>query len=241
MRKTVAILAAMAAMPVAVALSGISAAEATPYNWTGFYVGGQFGGGWGTSQTTNVTATPSEPAGSVDSPIDLGGALGGFYAGYNYQMNQYLFGIDGDFSWSGVDGDSTDIGITNGHTLSHHSYMDWLTSVTGRVGYTSNNWLLFAKGGWAWAQFHGTTNNTLGAVNFGGGSSSEVRDGWTVGAGLEYAVTSHVTLKVEYDYVGFATASYSSTDVSATGVVTTPAKTTTSSLSVFKAGGAYKF
>ena len=234
MRKIVVVLAAVAAMPVTVA----SAANNT---WTGLYVGGQFGGGWGTSQTTNVTATSAEPAGTVDGPTGLSGALGGLYAGYNYQMNQYLVGIDGDFSWSSVDGDSTDIGLTNGHTLSHHTYMDWLTSVTGRVGYTNDNWLLFAKGGWAWAQFHGTTNNSLGAVNFGVGSSSEVRDGWTVGAGLEYAVTSHVTLKLEYDYVGFATANYTSTDVSATGVVTMPSKSTTSSLSVFKAGGAYRF
>jgi len=88
-----------------------------PYNWTGFYVGGQFGWGWGTQQVTNVTATSSVPAGFVDNPMNLSGALGGFYYGYNYQFNnQFLVGIDGDFSWSDVDGTSTDFGPIDHHT-----------------------------------------------------------------------------------------------------------------------------
>ena len=129
----------------------------------------------------------------------------------------------------------------NGHLLTHGEQMDWITSVTGRFGYTSNNWLFFAKGGWAWAQFGGSSINTLGAAFFGNSESKVTRDGWTVGAGVEYGVTSHVSLKLEYDYVGFETANYTSTDTSSTGVVATPAKNTTSSMNIFKGGLAYRF
>jgi outer membrane immunogenic protein len=147
------------------------------------------------------------------TPKKTRGALGGFYYGYNYQFsNQWLVGIDGDFDWSDLTGTSTEIGPLNGHLLTDHHDMEWLTTVTGRLGYTVNNRLFFAKGGWAWARFDGTDTNTLGPAFFGTGYSATTRDGWTVGAGLEYGVTEHVSLKLEYDYVGFQTANYTSTD-----------------------------
>jgi outer membrane immunogenic protein len=225
---------------------GPAPAPYIPYNWTGFYGGIQAGGGWGTQQVTNVTATDSVPAGFVDSPMDLSGALGGFYYGYNYQFNnQFLVGIDGDFSWTGVDGTSTDIGPLNGHTLTHQEDIEWITTVTGRLGYTVNNWLLFAKGGWAWARWDGTSDNQglndLRETVIGVGQNAEMRDGWTVGAGFEYGVTEHVSLKLEYDFIGFETANYTSTDVSPTGVVTTSSKSTTSSLNIFKGGVSWRY
>jgi outer membrane immunogenic protein len=119
--------------------------------------------------------------------------------------------------------------------------MDWITTVTGRLGYTSNNLLLFAKGGWAWARFDGSTVNSLGAAVFGTSASSETRDGWTVGAGVEYGVTPHISLKLEYDYIGFETANFTSTDTSAAGVVTTPSKSTTSSMNIVKGGVGVRF
>jgi outer membrane immunogenic protein len=247
--KTFITLTVLAAMPVAAASAAdIPMKSAAPvpyaaaYNWTGLYVGIQAGGAWGTEQTTDITGTTSVPPGFVGGSTDLSGALGGFYGGYNYQVNKYLVGIDGDFSWSGVTGTSTDIGPLNGHSLNHTDQMDWITSATGRLGYTSDNWLLFAKGGWAWAQWGGSTTNTLGAAFFGRSTSSTIRDGWTVGAGVEYGVTSHISLKAEYDYVGFQTANYNSTDIPAAGTpVTTPSHSSTSSMNIFKGGLAARF
>jgi outer membrane immunogenic protein len=247
--KTLITLGILAAMPVAVASAAdmpMKSAAPVPYtaaayNWTGIYVGVQAGGAWGTNQGTDNTGSVSVPPGFEGVPTNLSGALGGFYGGYNYQVNQYLVGIDGDFSWSGVTGTSADIGPLNHHLLSHDVQMDWITSVTARLGYTNNNWLFFAKGGWAWAQWGGDTTNTFGAGSFGTSSSSEIRNGWTVGAGLEYGVTSHVSLKLEYDYVGFQTANYNSFDTSSTGVVATPSKSDTSSMNIFKGGLAARF
>jgi len=245
----ISLMAALAAMPVAVASAADMSVKAPPaapvapiYNWNGFYAGIQAGGGWATAQTTNVTATTSVPAGFVDSTANFSGVLGGFYYGYNYQFNnQWLVGIDGDFDWADLTGTSTDIGPLNGHLLTHNHDMEWLTTVTGRLGYTVNNWLFFAKGGWAWARFDGTTTNFLGTTYFGIGTEATTRDGWTVGAGLEYGVTEHVSLKLEYDYVGFQTANFTSTDISATNVVTNPSKSTSSSLNIVKGGVGVRF
>jgi outer membrane immunogenic protein len=247
--KTLIAIAVLTSVPVVAASAAdmpMKSAAAVPYtaaayNWTGLYVGVQAGWAWGTEQTTDNTGSTSVPPGFQGGPTNLKGALGGLYGGYNYQINQYLVGIDYDFSWADATGNSTDIGPLNGHTLRHSDDMDWITTVTGRLGYTSNNLLLFAKGGWAWARFDGSTVNSLGAAVFGTSASSETRDGWTVGAGVEYGVTPHVSLKLEYDYVGFETANFTSTDTSAAGVVSTPSKSTTSSMNIVKGGVAVRF
>jgi outer membrane immunogenic protein len=214
------------------------------YNWTGFYLGGEAGGAWATSQTTDITGGPSFPAGTVDNPINYSGILGGVYGGANYQFNQIVVGIDGDYAWASLQGTGSDISTVNAHIDEHTDNINWIATVTGRVGYAMNNWLLFAKGGWAWAGFNGnsTEYNAAGTTELIVGSASSTRDGWTVGGGVEYGLAPHITAKLEYDYVDFATANFSSTDVTiATGAVSTYQRSTTSSLNMVKLGLAYKF
>jgi outer membrane immunogenic protein len=114
----------------------------------------------------------------------------------------------------------------------------WEATVTGRLGWANNNWLFFVKGGGAWAQF-GTSSTTIsgaGAVT-GSGSSTDTRSGWTIGTGLEYGFAAHWSLKLEYDYLKFNTASFTSTEVSgASG-----ARSATSNINEAKAGIAYRF
>jgi outer membrane immunogenic protein len=94
------------------------------YNWTGFYVGGHFGGGWGNKDWTetgnssgfNGFGDNAAGSGGVDGldPVALGstdvgshtvtGPLGGFQVGYNYQFGRWLIGIEGQFSWSDMKG-----------------------------------------------------------------------------------------------------------------------------------------
>jgi len=73
------------------------------------------------------------------------------------------------------------------------------------------------------------------------GENAETRDGWIVGGGFEYGVTEHVSFKLEYDYIGFQTANFTTTDVSQTGVVTNPSKSATSSLNIFKGGLSFRY
>lgn len=213
------------------------------YNWTGFYVGGQIGGGWFSSQTTTVSPSASFPAGFVQGTIDGSGFLGGGYAGYNYQINQFVIGIDGDYSWADLKGSGSDISPINGGTTTHDEKFKWIATVTGRLGYAVNNWLLFGKGGWAWAGFEGDSSTfNLAGVNTSNATSSETRDGWTLGGGVEWGFMPNWSAKLEYDYVKFSTTNFTaaSTNV-ATGVVTPLQRSATSNLSMVKAGVAYRF
>lgn len=213
------------------------------YNWTGFYVGGQIGGGWYSNTTTVVQGGTNFPAGFVDGTINGSGVLGGGYAGFNYQINQFVIGIDGDYSWADLTGSGSDISPLNGSTTRHNDKVKWIATVTGRLGYAVNNWLLFGKGGWAWAGFAGSSSTfNLAGVNTTNGTSSETRDGWTLGGGVEWAFLPNWSAKLEYDYVKFNTANFTSTNTNvATGVVTSLARSATSDLSMVKLGAAYRF
>jgi outer membrane immunogenic protein len=219
-----------------------------PLSWTGFYLGGEVGYGWATEQVTHVTGATSFPAGSIDRPIDnLNGALGGIYGGYNYQFNpSFLAGVDADITWAAMNGTGTDVSPVNGNIAHHTDEIDWISTVTGRLGYVANNWLFFGKGGWAWSQWGtgGSLNTPAGGIVNGSSGTSD-RQGWTAGGGIEYAYSPHVLFKIEYDYVGFDTAHYTvlvnNIAGAAAGTTTVEARSSTSSVNIVKGGIAYRF
>jgi outer membrane immunogenic protein len=250
MRRLTVLLSFLAVMPVATASAADLPLKAPPmpaavvYNWTGFYAGGEFGGGWATEQVTVVTNNPNAafPPGTVFNPVHDNGPLGGAYAGYNYQISQFVVGIDGDYTWANLTGHATDVSIVNADIASESNSIRWIATVTGRVGYAMNNLLIFAKGGGAWAGFNATSvTNTPGGAFVAQTTSSETRNGWTVGGGLEWGFTPHWSAKIEYDYVKFATANFSINEVNAAGVVSSPLRSATSSLNMVKGGIAYRF
>ena len=249
MRRSILLAAACAIVSVQAAYAADMPTKAPAYapiamyNWTGFYVGGQVGGGWFSSQTTDVDATTSFPAGFVQGTIDGNGLLGGGYAGFNYQINQFVIGIDGDYSWADLKGSGSDISPINLGTTTHDEEVKWIATVTGRVGYAVNNWMFFGKGGWAWAGFDGNSSTmNVAGVNTSNATSSETRDGWTLGTGVEWGFLPHWSAKLEYDYVKFNTSNFNATLTNvATGVVTTSARSATSDLSMVKLGVAYRF
>lgn len=250
-RKYLGLLASCAALQATAASAADMPLKAPPvpytsyYSWTGFYAGGEFGGGWATEQVTHTTGATAFPAGTVDGSSNQSGALGGFYAGYNYQTNQFLLGVDGDYTWADLNGSGTNISIVNGDVGHSNTSVNWIATVTGRLGLVvNNNWLFFAKGGGAWAGWSGSSSlsNPAGTVSINTGNASSTRDGWTVGGGVEYALNVHTLFKLEYDYIGFSTASYQDTvTTTATGAVTSEGRSATSSMSMVKAGLAYKF
>jgi len=259
MRKYVASLLAFTAMPVAAACAADIAVKAPPaapppytaYNWSGFYVGLEAGGGWASSTSTVVTShssTTNNPPGTVLPSLDYSGALGGFYGGYNYQFNQFVVGIDGDWTWANLNGEDRVAAVLPPHDIGNrHDRIDWVATVTGRVGYAVDKWLFFGKGGWAWAQFSGSTDDespTTGAA-VATNTSQETREGWTAGGGLEYAVTPNIIFKLEGDYVKFNTANFNINETitagPSKGFVGTFARSATSNLTMFKGGLEYKF
>jgi outer membrane immunogenic protein len=211
-------------------------------SWTGFYVGAEVGGGWSREQTTLVSATLF-PVGFVDSPLQKSGVLGGVYGGYNYQFApNLLVGIDGEYLAASVKGTSTDISPTTGGSTTTSTKMKWLADVSSRLGYTQNDWMVFGKAGWAWARFNtdAASFTGLGAPT-STSTATDTRNGWLVGAGLEWAFASHWSAKLEYDYVKFNTSNYNNTQTLTGGAVSLVPRSVTTDLHMAKVGLAYRF
>ena len=135
--------------------------------WTGFYLGAHAGYGWGDADTN-----ASDP--------DLDGFLGGAQAGYNYQFdNNIVIGVEGDWSWSGVDGSSGGVS----------SDVDWVSSLRGRLGYAFDRYLVYGTGGVAFANVE---------TSRGGFSDDNNHTGWAAGAGLEAVLPDTATGRWHY-------------------------------------------
>jgi outer membrane immunogenic protein len=171
---------------------------APPYNWTGFYVGGNIGYSWGKQDLSLVGGFP------LGSP-NINGVIGGGQIGYNWQMNQLVLGLEADIQGSGQKGDgslTTAPGIVPSTVFSFTEKLDWFGTVRGRAGYAMDRWLPYVTGGWAYG--HGSLS--AGATGFGplaAVSASSTYSGWTVGGGIEWAFMNNWSAKAEYLYIDF--------------------------------------
>lgn len=162
-------------------------------NWTGLYIGIEGGGGWGRDRWDIV------PGGANAARTDTSGGMAGGVIGYNWQTPQnWVLGIEGNLDWADLSGNSTCIANT---ALNCRSKIDSIYTATGRLGYAFNTVLLYVKGGGAWTRAkYSVFDNGTGALVESGSSN---RDGWTVGAGLEYMFAPNWSAKVEYSYYDF--------------------------------------
>lgn len=186
--------AAAADLPVRMPTKGPVLAAPVIYNWTGFYVGAHLGYAWGDKDWWDPTFLGVAASHNVD------GFIGGVQAGYNWQAGQWVFGIEGDISWADMNGNAL-CGPALAFTC--NSDVNWLATLTGRVGYTWDRMLLYVKGGVAWADDSYTF--ATGAGVFGASSGDGSRSGWTLGVGLEYAFWNNWSTKIEYNYMDFGT------------------------------------
>lgn len=168
-------------------------AAAADYDWSGGYAG-LFGGAGG----GDVTLT--EPGGLAD-PLDLaaGGWLAGVRAGFNAQAGVLVFGGEADLAKTWIGGSDS---ATDGLNSLDYSYdLDWLGTVTGRVGYAADTLLLYAKGGLAAGGVRSTLTPTAPLPAPPPTSADAVATGWTVGLGTEFAFSENATAGIEYDFV----------------------------------------
>jgi outer membrane immunogenic protein len=146
------------------------------YNWTGFYLGVNGGGGLGWSKWSTTGAF--DPTGGV-----AGGTIG-----YNYQIGAAVLGAEADVDWAGLSG-STTTGCPAGCTTSD----SWLSTVRGRLGYAAGRFMPYITAGGAFGNINASTPGLPGA--------SQTNAGWTGGGGLEFAIVPHWTVKAEYLFV----------------------------------------
>jgi len=195
-----------------VAIAGISGAHAadaivyeepTPvvaapvFSWTGGYLGGQIGYGWGKSRLSGVDF-PNE--------VKPDGFLGGLYAGYNFDLgNNVILGVDGDITYNDLkDGESENYGP--GFDVGTENKLRWSGAVRGRLGVAVDRFLPYIAGGVAF----GNVKN-LAYVGPISSSESKTLTGWTAGAGVDYAATDNIIVRLEYRYTDYGRKDFNGT------------------------------
>jgi opacity protein-like surface antigen len=167
------------------------------YNWTGFYVGGHAGYGWG---DVGISCTGCERT-EFTSPKPAG-ALFGLQAGVNYQSGMWVVGIESDFSAMLAKDTSSFPSIdTSKATDQLTSRYDWLGTLRARGGIATGPVLFYGTGGLAAAGITHKYFIGLGDLNGAEQFIRHVRYGWTAGGGVEYAFQPNWSLKLEYLHV----------------------------------------
>jgi outer membrane immunogenic protein len=146
------------------------------YSWPGFYFGINGGGAFGSSSWDSTGSR------------DVSGGLVGAQLGYNYQAGHAVFGVEGDLDWTDINGSTN-----NTCSLGCKTSNTWLSTVRGRLGYAADRFMPFVTGGAAFGNVRAFTP--------GFPEATDNRAGWTLGGGLEAALASNWTAKVEYLYV----------------------------------------
>lgn len=149
------------------------------FNWTGAYVGANLGANWATV-TNSGTST---------------GVIGGLQAGYLWQASQFVYGLEADIAFSSNSKSTTFLDLNSGNTFSQRDKVTFSSTVRGRLGYAFDRFLVYGTGGLAMANIESRLSNVATGTT---DKNTTFRAGWSLGAGLEYAITNNVTVRGEY-------------------------------------------
>src|SRR5215472_1699062 len=153
-------------------------------NWTGFYAGAHAGVGWSDGDS---------------------GFIGGGQVGFNYQINQWVLGVEGDIAGTTIK-DSVSATVAGPGAVitgNAEASLDWVSTLAPRVGYAFNNWLVYGKVGGAWAHASGTVSTAINGMQVTSISVDETVSGWMLGIGAEYALWDNWSAKIEYNMMDF--------------------------------------
>jgi outer membrane immunogenic protein len=169
------------------------------FTWTGFYVGAQVGYAWGEYEARFSDVDLGEFGGDLDAD----GFIGGAHAGFNFQTGSLVFGVEGDIEATGFEAEHHyDNLFELGDRAGHKVQVDFQGSIRGRIGFAFDRALIYATGGLAFANFNHefSYRDSLGFSTY---DTDHTEWGYTLGAGVEYAFTNHLTARVEYRYTNF--------------------------------------
>jgi outer membrane immunogenic protein len=197
------------------------ATGAEAYSWTGLYVGGNVGGVWaGGSDATNFfdpgIADPFPEL--VNNPeakaVRNTAVMGGFHAGFNWQMAQWVFGAEADFDWTDRKTEfcrepyriSSACRDLKAGFLAFKEKTEWLASARGRLGYAWERVMIYGTGGAAWGKIDTSIN--ANCLEAGCGLSSfpldttanfsDTKLGWVAGGGVEAMLNANLIVRMEY-------------------------------------------
>jgi outer membrane immunogenic protein len=175
-----------------------------PFSWTGFYIGGDFGGAWANGSVTDLFG--------LSASASRSGFIGGGVVGFNYQITNIVWGVEGNFDWTSLSTTGTGVFVPGFGVLQASADTNWVSTLAGRLGVTSqmffgNQSLFYIKGGGAWVRNTATiTNLTTG----GALSASNTNNGWVIGGGIEWAFGTNWSAKIEYDYLALRSWTFNS-------------------------------
>lgn len=182
----------------------------TPFSWTGFYVGGEAGYGWG-EESDDFSYVPL-----LLDHFAVSGAIGGLKAGYNQQFNNLVLGVEADIEASGIHGGRSASVNFEGTGVSSLSMRNtWQSSLRARAGVAFDRLLIYGTGGLAIADDRESpyVNDPIFFPTYIiSGAQTKTLFGWTVGLGAEYAVDVHWSVTGEVRYADFGKATYATSD-----------------------------
>jgi outer membrane immunogenic protein len=208
------------------------------FSWTGFYIGANAGGAWTPNSGGSdfgplfppfivlppAVAIPTVIPGQLDVLAGSGrrsGFIGGGQIGYNWQVNQFVLGVEADAVGTGLNGSTASASRTIGAPIFavpvtqtvtvDFGHIEWMASFRGRAGFAVDRALFYVSGGAAVAEFGGSTTTLVNGpgINIPAGSfsasngGSTTRWGWTVGGGIEWAFSQNWSVAGEYRHTDF--------------------------------------
>jgi outer membrane immunogenic protein len=192
------------------------------FTWTGFYVGVNAGYGFSNNDHNGLGSFTAVPGSLSGTPAAAGfagtvtqgdlsrsndGFVGGGQVGYNYQIGQWVIGVEADLQFADMNKSRTGDVVTlvpavgnpgivgfRGASNSNFGGIDWFGTVRGRLGYAIDRMMIYGTGGFA---FGGADNNTNDGFDSFRSHNDSTRTGWAAGGGIEYAFTPNLTGKIE--------------------------------------------
>ena len=177
-------------------------------NWSGFYIGAD--AGYAFNGSSSGVLTNGVGVGPLPYDANLKGGLGGGFVGYNYQMQQFVIGVEADWQAASLRGTSAPAFATGsggsvvGPFIEKSNVKDY-GSLRGRLGVAFDRLFVFGTAGWAWGSY--STSYSSNAVPLTT-NDHRTMDGWSVGAGLEYAFTNNVLGRIEYRHTDLGKAAF---------------------------------
>jgi outer membrane immunogenic protein len=183
------------------------------YNWSGFYIGGNFGYSWGRADS-EIASTP--PGTTNTNSQDLNGAVYGGQIGFNWQVNNIVLGLETDFqgtdqknSLFNIDRNFADVNAATGNAVPGQAIVSnfdqrlkWFGTARARIGFLPDpRWMVYATGGFAYGRVESNVVSVDPDGDATGARLAENRIGWAVGAGLEAALYDNWSWKFEYLHV----------------------------------------
>jgi outer membrane immunogenic protein len=195
--------------------------------WTGWYLGLNAGGDWSASKlSTSTTSVPGAGLqlsalaigliNGLGSPTDIhsSGFTGGAQGGYNYQIGQWLVGVEADIEHLRNAGSLSAATAPGTFNLNSSVSTDWLFTARPRLGVISNNWLFYGTGGLAVTRISGTWNLAGSAGIAENAAVASTKAGWVAGGGIETMLPGKWLVGAEYLYVNVASVSAVSSSTS---------------------------